>query len=385
MPDSLTPPLPPRLLMTTDAVGGVWRYSLDLAQGMAPRPLLAVLGPPPSAAQRAEAAELRLRLIETGLPLDWTAENTAALEATTMALQALAAREGVSSVHLHAPALAGSARWAVPVVVVAHSCVATWWQAVRGGPLPGDFAWRTEATRAGLRTADAVIAPTRAHGEAVRSVYGDVALNVVHNGVSPPKPVIPKLDPGIQDGERALAAPWTRGSSPGVTFDGRGGSPAPAVLTAGRLWDEGKNIVALDRVAAALGVPVRAAGPVEGPNGARIELANLQLLGTLGPAEMRQAYAGATVFASLARYEPFGLSVLEAAQAGLRLVLSDIPSFRELWDGVARFVPVDADPAPALRAALADRGDGGSAERAQAYTVAKMVDATLAAHQQVRV
>ena len=349
MPDSLTRPLPLRLLLTTDTVGGVWRYSLDLAQGMAERPTLAVLGPAPSASQRAEAAALGLRLIETGLPLDWTAESAAALEVTTAALQTLAEREGVSSVHLHAPALAGTGRWAVPVVVVAHSCVATWWSAVRGGRLPDDFAWRMKATEAGLRTANAVIAPTGAHREAVRSVYGDVTVNVVYNGA------------------RRIPLPPGEGA-------------VPAILTAGRLWDEGKNAIALDRVAASLGIPVRAAGPVSGPNGARVELSNLRQLGTLGPEEMQRAYAEATVFASLARYEPFGLSVLEAAQAGLRLVLSDIPSFRELWDGAARFVPVDADPTPALRAALADHGDGGSAERAQRYTLAKMVEATLAVH-----
>ncbi len=351
MPDALTGPLPLRLLMTTDAVGGVWRYSLDLASGMVEHPVLAVLGPPPSAAQRAEAAALGLRVIETGWPLDWTAETRDALDAAISALRQLAVREAVSSVHLHAPALAGSARWPVPVVAVAHSCVATWWAAVRGGPLPADLAWRTDATRAGLATADAVIAPTRAHGDAVRRSYGDMAITIVHNGL------------GRGEGSASQA---TR-----------------SVLTAGRLWDEGKNAAALDRAAASLDVPVRAAGPTRGPNGAQVALPNLQLLGTLGPDDMRRAYAQATVFASLARYEPFGLSVLEAAQAGLRLVLSDIPTFRELWDGVARFVPVGADPAAALRAALDDSGDRGSAERARRYTLAKMVEGTLAVHRQV--
>jgi len=43
-------------------------------------------------------------------------------------------------------------------------------------------------------------------------------------------------------------------------------------------------------------------------------------------------------------YEPFGLAVLEAADAGCPLVLSDIPTFRELWGGVAAFVdPMNAD------------------------------------------
>ena len=56
-------------------------------------------------------------------------------------------------------------------------------------------------------------------------------------------------------------------------------------------------------------------------------------------AGMALAYAEASVFVSMARYEPFGLSVLEAALAGMRLVLADIPTFRELWTGAADFVP----------------------------------------------
>ncbi len=71
---------------------------------------------------------------------------------------------------------------------------------------------------------------------------------------------------------------------------------------------------------------------------------------------MAQARADSSVFASCARYEPFGLAVLEAAQAGMALVLSDIPSLREIWDGAAMFAdPRDAAGfAAALRVALDD-------------------------------
>src|SRR5690606_27280402 len=40
-----------------------------------------------------------------------------------------------------------------------------------------------------------------------------------------------------------------------------------------------------------------------------------------------------------ARYEPFGLSALEAGLAGCALVLGDIPSLREVWGDAALFVP----------------------------------------------
>lgn len=343
------------MLLTTDAVGGVWRYSLDLAAGMDRRPILVVLGPSPSAAQRDEAAGLGLQLIDTGLPLDWTAADPAALAGVTTALQQLAAGQGVQSVHLHAPALAGPDAWGIPIVAVVHSCVATWWQAVRSGPLSHDLAWRAAATRVGIHAASAVIAPSNAHAAATRHAYGDLAIITVHNG-----------------SDRPLSPAGVDRSEAGTTR---------SILTAGRLWDDAKDAAALNHIAPDLTAPIRAAGPTVGPNGTSIHLPNLHLLGTLDPPAMRRAYADATVFASLARYEPFGLSVLEAAQSGLSLVLSDIPTFRELWDGAARFVPVGTDPRPALEAALADPRDA----RAQAalYTVEKMVAGTLAVHRRL--
>jgi glycosyltransferase involved in cell wall biosynthesis len=259
---------------------------------------------------------------------------------------------GVSGVHLHAPALVGMARWPVPVVAVAHSCVGTWWRAMRGDePAPPDFRWRIEATREGLGRAAAVISPTAAHAEALRAVYGALDLIVVYNGADP------------------LPLPAVRRDR--------------AVLTAGRLWDEAKGVALLDRAAPALDGPVRAAGSVEGPNGARAALSRCELLGILDAAGMARAYAGATVFASMSRYEPFGLAVLEAAQAGLRLVLADIPTFRELWDGVATFVPDEAALPAALQAALNAGPDERPSQRAGRYTLDATVDATLTVHRRL--
>ena len=354
MPDGLAAPSVQRLLVTTDAVGGVWRYAVDLAGGLAERgvgTVLAVMGPPAGAAQRKEAEAVRgLRLVQTGLPLDWTADSPADLARASGRLASLAALTGATSAHLHAPALVGSQPWPVPVVAVAHSCVGTWWRTVRGGAMPEDFRWRTDAAAAGLHAAAAVIAPTAAHAALLREAYGPITIQVVHNGRnSAPVPDSPR----------------TR-----------------AVLTAGRLWDEAKGTARLDRAAAGLGAPVRAAGPLTGPNGAEAAFANLDLLGTLDPAGMTAAYAGATVFASMARYEPFGLAVLEAAQAGMALVLSDLPGFRELWDGAALFVGEGDDLPAALRRALDEPAPLAAAarQRATRYTADAMTHATLAVH-----
>lgn len=345
-----------RLLLTTDAVGGVWRYSIDLARGLAERglePVLAVLGPGASPEQRREAEEIPgLRLVATGLPLDWTAPDQAALDGASQRLATLAGLLGVGAVHLHAPALLGDADWPVPVAVVAHSCLGTWWRAMRGdAPVPPDFAWRIAGTEAGLRRAATVIAPSRAHAEALRAVYGVREVTVVHNGAAAPAPV-------SNERERA-------------------------VLTAGRLWDEAKGAALLDRMAPRLSCPLRAAGPTQGPNGEAIVLHHVEQLGRLDAEAMRDAYARHSVFVSAAQYEPFGLSVLEAAQAGMRLVLLDRPGFRELWDGAALFASAD-DLLPALEAALAQPGDGGAAQHAARYSVDAMVDGTLAAHRLLR-
>ena len=127
------------------------------------------------------------------------------------------------------------------------------------------------------------------------------------------------------------------------------------MLTAGRLWDDGKGAALLDRIAPRLSAPIRAAGPTSGP-GTQAHLPHLALLGALDEPALAAAYAAATVFASPAHYEPFGLAVLEAAQAGMALVLSDIPTFRELWDGVATFVPANDEASwlDALEGALDD-------------------------------
>ena len=75
----MTPPAPRHVLLTADAVGGVWTYALDLAGALVERGTavtLAVLGPPPGAAQRQAASGIKgLKLVETGLPLDWIEED----------------------------------------------------------------------------------------------------------------------------------------------------------------------------------------------------------------------------------------------------------------------------------------------------------------------
>jgi len=307
-----------RLLMTVDAVGGVWQYATELAGALRPlgfETVLAVLGPPPAPAQRTAVKRMHgIKLVETGLPLDWLSE-AASTRAAAAELAALARREKVDIIHLNSPALAGAQAWPAPVVGVAHGCLTTWWEAARAGqPLDPAFAWHREMMGQGLRTCDRIVAPSAAFAEVLRRVFAlPAAPQVVHNG-------------------RALPA-WVRA----VAGTNR-------ALTAGRLWDEVKNLRTLDAAAARMQFPFEAAGEVTAPHGERVGATHLQLLGQLDGAALASRLEQRPVFVSAATFEPFGLSILEAAGARCPLVLSNIPTFRELWNGAAVFVePNDAD------------------------------------------
>src|SRR5262249_44453325 len=89
-----------------------------------------------------------------------------------------------------------------------------------------------------------------------------------------------------------------------------------------------------------------------GPDGSDVRAAYGQIksLGALPRPALLDEMRDASIFVSPALYEPFGLTVLEAAASGCALVLSDLPTFRELWDDDALFVdPRDRNE---LRAAL---------------------------------
>lgn len=115
------------------------------------------------------------------------------------------------------------------------------------------------------------------------------------------------------------------------------------VLCAGRLWDAAKNARALALVAPLVGWPVCIAGETVPPEGSRTEIdgLNLHLLGPLAPKDLASWYARAAIYALPARYEPFGLTVLEAALSDCALLLGDIPSLREVWGDAACYVEPD--------------------------------------------
>lgn len=303
---------PQRILMTADAVGGVWTYALDLAEQLSRlniATLLATMGPRPTDAQRLQAASVRnLELVESSFPLEWMpGVSDTAIAETGAWLNSLAARFGTDVIHLNGYAYA-ACQWNAPVVVVAHSCVCSWWLAVHGEPAPAEWDGYRRRVLAGLEAADAVIAPSRWMLNTLGDIYSPRLkhLAVIHNFTS--------LE--ISYGEKQ-----------------------PVILAAGRLWDRAKNLALLDQIAPSTEWQLQVAGDAEGPDGSRYRPEHIRVLGHLSREGMARRLSEAAIFAHPAQYEPFGLSILEAAKAGCALVLSDIPSLRELWDGSALYAP----------------------------------------------
>jgi glycosyltransferase involved in cell wall biosynthesis len=349
---AVMPSRPLHVLVTADAVGGVWTYVQTLADALAPRGVrftVAVTGPEPTVAQRRRLlAHPYLGLAHRPFRLEWMPDAAGDVARAGDWLLGLAARVRPDVVHVNGYAHA-ALPFEVPVIVVAHSCVCSWWRAVHGGEAPD--AWRAYRVHvaAGLRAAAALVAPTRALADMLACEHGGHAARTV---------IIPN---GIAPRRRPLAV------------------KAPIVLAAGRLWDEAKGLAVLDRAAADLAWPVHAAGALRRPDGVVEAPCAMRPLGPLDPDALAAWMDRAAIFAHPARYEPFGLAPLEAARAGCALVLGDLPSLREVWGDAA--VYVDPASATAVRdgiASLIDDPDRrrrlarAAAARAASYTAERM-------------
>ena len=303
------------VLMTADAVGGVWTYAMGLGRALASQGVkvaVAVMGEAPSEAQRREARSIDGLELHVGpYRLEWMDDPWTDVADAGRWLLELEARLTPDVVHLNGYCH-GALPWRAPTLMVAHSCVLSWWRAVFGEPAPMRYRrYRDEVAR-GIAAAAALVAPTRAMLDAISEHYGGVG------------PALRRVVPNAADPERF-----------------RPGSKELYVLAAGRIWDQAKNIAALADVAPRVGCPIFAAGNTRHPEGGRRSVRPLFALGRLAPEELMRWMASAAIYALPARYEPFGLSILEAALSGCALVIGDIPSLRETWDGAALFVPPD--------------------------------------------
>ncbi|MCU1296250.1 MAG: glycosyl transferase, group 1 [Acidobacteriaceae bacterium] len=321
------------VLITTDTVGGVWTYTQELVKallGRGNRVTLMSFGrlPKPDQILWAEGlADLDYR--PTDYRLEWMEVAQRDVEESRSYLEMVVREVQPDILHLNQYCYSDVAP-GIPRVVVAHSDVVSWWVAVHGRE-PDEspwIRWYRETVTRGLDYTDVVVAPSQWMLDQVRTYYTSPrAAQVIYNG----------RDPDLFEA-----------ASPKENF----------VLTAGRLWDEGKQVSLLLKREQA--VPCYVAGSFDHPHrtdsgSEKSASTNVHFIGEQSQQQMRQLLSRAAIYAATSCYEPFGLAPLEAALSRCALVANDTPTFHEIWgDAAIYFRRNDPDDLAVVIRKLAD-------------------------------
>lgn len=330
---------PTRILMTTTGHRATWSHSLDLAGALGRFGIevsLASLGDPPSNGQLEEALRFpNLQVFPSRFGASWTDDSWDEVERAGEWLLRMEEHVEPDLVHLHAYPY-GSLQFHAPVLLEGHDCPLCRWTAVEDQAAPLVWERYRQAVVRAMRQARMVVTPTGAALQELAAAYGQL----------PPSRVIPI-------GRSARLLP------PRDKED--------LILSAGCFGDRARDLDSLETVAKAVAWPVSVLvdGEVEDGDADR----PIRLLETGSADKLASWYGRAAIFALPCRYEPNGLSVLEAALSGCALVLGDVPALRELWQGAALFV-APGDPGDLQRALdllIAEpKGRRGLGQRARA-------------------
>lgn len=301
-----------KILMTTDAVGGVWQYSTDLAKQLVAKDIEVVLvcmGPCPDQAQLSAIKNVQqLAYYHHPYDLEWMDDPWEDVFDAGDWLLKIQQTEKADLIHLNGYTHA-SLGWNCPVVVVAHSCVYTWHDAVKNSLPSSQWDEYYHEVHRGLHAADVVVAPSLAMMQAYEKTYGDFKnKKVIYNGID-----LKEMNSGeVKE---------------------------PFIFSMGRLWDDAKNITKLIEAAPEIECDIIIAGPKPRSIGKLPD--NVFLLGSLSREEVVKWLSKAAIYALPAKYEPFGLSYLEAAASGCALVGGKIDTLQEIWGDAMTYTDVD--------------------------------------------
>lgn len=305
-----------RILITADTVGGVWTYIRELVTGLMHRGeevTLVSFGGLPSKPQQEWMATLQgLDYRPTIFKLEWMQDSGADLAASVEYLQTVIRESRPHILHFN-QFYYGALECDLPRIVVAHSDVMSWTVEVQGQE-PPDSPWMLRyrsVVKRGLEAATAVVAPSRwMLRQLSRYCTKRPIGKVIYNGRTPEL-----FNPNL--------------------------TKADLIVTIGRQWDQGKNAALL--LQRDMPAPVCVVGSDQHPesHGRAFDQAHgsgpVRFVGQQDESHLSRLLADAAIYAATSCYEPFGLAPVEAAFSRCAIVASDIPSFRELWDGAAIF------------------------------------------------
>lgn len=300
--------------MTADTVGGVWTYCIELCKSLAEYNVqfhVVTTGALMKPWQKQEIETLNNVVVhEKDFLLEWMNDPWNDIDESGKWLLQLEREVKPNIIHLNGYSYA-ALQWKAPCIVVAHSDVCSWWLAVKNEMPPAEWKEYYQRVKDGLQYADLIVAPSHAMLNYINQIYapqGDA--KVIYNARS--------------------SEHFYRSQKQQTIF------------SMGRIWDEGKNIQLLVDAAPNINCKIKIAGD-NNFNGDSIQLeqTNIEYLGKLNTQQVADELSRASVFVMPARYEPFGLSALEAALSGCALVLGDTDSLREIWQDNALFVNTD--------------------------------------------
>ena len=330
------------VLVTADTLSGSWTYSRELVTGLVTRGVRVTLvsfGEIPLPEQTMWMDHLHgLDYRPTAFRLEWMQDAEQDLPESSAFLAAVVRELRPDVLHLNQFCY-GDLPVDVPRVVMAHGDLLSWKRAGRnGGGIPRSgrpTKWYYDTVLRGILTADAVVAPSAWMLDQVRTGY-----------------VRPRRELVIYPGRNPIFF------NPYVNKD-------DCVLAVGRLVDACKQISLLTQhkhpipvciVGAEQTVPVPRI-PIRADVKIDTDETSVAIRGPQTEAQLRALFSRAAIYAATARYEPLGMSALEAAFSRCAIVANDVPFFREVWGDAALYFRTNdaASLAAKIRDLNADR------------------------------
>jgi len=336
-----------KILMTTDAVGGVWHYAIELAQCLLNDRIKVVLvctGPSPGRSQLNQVKKLQkigLTFYDKPYRLEWMDDPWEDVGHANEWIKEIYTQEKPSLLHFNTYAPA-TLEWDVPAILVAHSCVTSWWQAVKKEPLPDRYEVYFKTVQKAFQKVDAVVFPSQGLLDLCQPLYGEIHNpKIIYNGIQ-----LPVVDPLYEFNFKM-----------------------PIIFSMGRLWDEAKNINLLFKAAPYIKAEIFIAGTkskdLSCPR-------NVRFLGKLSHQQVLNWLKISAIYTLPVRYEPFGLSFLEAASNQCALVGGDTATLREIWGNSMLYVnPDDHKGLAKICNSLLDHPDESRKKGEEAYQCAK--------------